>query len=92
MPPGSPYIITPLINMNKEATVHLAASLPGCMQALAYSHTCYDGQFPPNPHNHASLLRAKGFEAAGIPDPLIMRAKQKGLLPADSSDYGFTGA
>lgn len=85
---GSLEVSTPLIHLDKRATVHLADSLPGCMQALAFSHTCYDGQYPPNPNNHASILRARGFKAAGLPDPLIVRAKQEGLLPQDHPNYG----
>lgn len=67
-------IITPLMKLTKKESVELALSLPGCYEALAYSHTAYDGQFPPLGHDHATLLRAKGFEQAGVPDPLILRA------------------
>jgi 7-cyano-7-deazaguanine synthase len=86
---GEMYISTPLMKLSKQASVELAASLPGCMEALAYSHTCYDGQYPPNPLNHASILRARGFEQAGIADPLITRAKVEGLLPIDYPDSGL---
>lgn len=85
----SMQIQTPLINTDKKGTVLLAQRFPGCMEALAYSHTCYDGEYPPNPNNHASILRAKGFKEAGIGDPLIMRAKQEGLLPEDYPDHGL---
>lgn len=73
-------ILTPLIHMSKSATVKLAKRLPGCWEALAYSHTSYDGQYPPLGHDHATLLRAKGFEEAGEPDPLILRAVAEGLM------------
>lgn len=79
----------PLIQADKRTTVRMAAGLPGCMEALAYSHTCYDGEYPPNPTNHASLLRAQGFRDAGLPDPLIVRAKSEGLLPEGYPDSGF---
>lgn len=84
-------IITPLMNMTKAESVHLALMLNGCYKALAYSHTSYDGQYPPVGHDHATLLRAKGFEEAGVPDPLVVRAWQEGLmdLPGNSS-YDFT--
>lgn len=82
-------IITPLMHLTKSKTVRLAASLPGCWEALAYTHTCYDGEYPPNPRNHASLLRAKGFRDAGLPDPLIIRAKSEGLLPNNYPDDGL---
>lgn len=87
--PDAFNIQTPLMDLTKAQSVELAAELEGCMEALAYSHTCYDGQYPPNPYNHASLLRAKGFADAGLPDPLIMRAKAENLLPAEYPDSGL---
>lgn len=74
-------ILTPLMRMTKAESVHLAMSLHDCMAALAYSHTAYDGQYPPVGHDHATLLRAKGFEEAGVADPLVMRAVNAGLMP-----------
>lgn len=74
-------IHTPLMNLSKAESVKLAAELPGCMDALAYSHTAYDGKYPPTGKDHASLLRAKGFEEAGLPDPLVLRAHREGLMP-----------
>ncbi len=82
-------IVAPLLFLSKRDTVLEAQRLSGCMDALAYSHTCYDGAYPPNPHNHASLLRARGFKDAGVADPLIMRAKAEGLLPASYPDHGL---
>ena len=73
-------ILTPLMYLTKAASVHLAMTLPGCMKALAYSHTAYDGAYPPLGHDHATLLRAKGFEEAGVPDPLIVRAWREGVM------------
>lgn len=65
-------IITPLIYENKAETVNMALNLgEECMEALGLSHTCYNGQHPPCGKCHACLLRAKGFEEAGIVDPLI---------------------
>lgn len=54
-----------------------------------FVHNCYDGMYPPNPFNHASLLRAKGFAEAGKADPLIVRAKAEGLLPIDYPTSGL---
>jgi 7-cyano-7-deazaguanine synthase len=68
-------IWAPVLFLSKKKTVELAAALPECMEALAYSHTCYNGVFPPCGHCHACLLRAKGFAEAGIVDPLVARAK-----------------
>ena len=72
-PRGEITIHTPLMNMTKRETVDLAARLPGCLDAMAYSHTCFQGQVPPCGQCHACLLRAKGFEAAGVTDPLLAR-------------------
>lgn len=73
-------IETPLINLKKSEIVKLAASLPGCLEALAFSHTSYNGEYPPTDKNHANVLRAQGFLEAGIPDPLIVRAYKEGLI------------
>lgn len=81
-------IRTPLMHMTKADTVRLAMLLPHCWEALAYSHTAYDGNYPPTGHDHASLLRARGFEEAGVPDPLVMRAVLEGLMTAPpTSNY-----
>lgn len=75
-------IITPLMHMSKAATVQLAQRLgDDCWNALAHTHTAYDGQYPPVGHDHATLLRAKGFQEAGLPDPLVLRAVREGLMP-----------
>jgi len=73
-------IHTPLMYLTKAETVELAESLPGCMNALAYSHTCYEGQIPPCMECLACKLRAKGFKEAEIEDPLIKRMKKRGDL------------
>ena len=78
---GSLTIHTPLMDLTKADSVEMAAFLPGCMAALAYSHTAYDGKYPPTGNDHASLLRAKGFEQADTPDPLVVRAYREGLMP-----------
>lgn len=66
-------IITPLMDLTKAESVVLAQQLPGCMEALAYSHTCYNGATPPCGTCHACLLRSRGFEDAGVADPLVER-------------------
>ena len=52
------------MNITKADTVKMALQLPGCMISLAYSHTCYEGVFPPCGKCPACKLRAKGFEEA----------------------------
>jgi 7-cyano-7-deazaguanine synthase len=66
-------IKAPLMHLNKKKTVELAISLPGCLEALSYSTTCYNGVFPPCGSCHACLLRGRGFQQAGIGDPLLER-------------------
>ena len=66
-------IWAPLVNLTKAKTVLMAKDLPGCWDALAYSHTCYNGVVPPCGKCHACLLRSKGFSEAGFLDPLIER-------------------
>lgn len=68
-------ILTPLMHLSKKESVELALSLKGCMRALAYSHTCYAGEYPPCGKCHACHLRIRGFEEAGVEDPLIARAR-----------------
>ncbi len=63
-------IHTPLMNMTKKETVELAQRL-GALEAMALTHTCYQGERPPCGTCAACLLRAKGFAEAGIADPLI---------------------
>ena len=63
-------IHTPLMNLSKRETVLLAKSL-GAIEAMALTHTCYEGQRPPCGRCQACILRAKGFAEAGIDDPLL---------------------
>lgn len=65
-------IHTPLMNLSKAQTIHLAQKY-GAMDALALSHTCYNGVQPPCSHCRACVLRARGFAEAGIVDPLLLR-------------------
>lgn len=87
--PDSLRILTPLMHMTKRVTVRMALELGKCYEALAFSHTAYDGVFPPTGKDHASLLRAKGFEEANVPDPLVLRAyltSAGGRMPLPQTD------
>ncbi len=74
------YIHTPLMNLTKAESIKMAMRIEGAYAALAYTHTAYDGAYPPLGADHANVLRAKGFEEAGVPDPLILRAVQDKLI------------
>lgn len=83
------HIEAPLISTPKHESVKLALTLSGCYQALAWSHTAYDGSYPPTGKDHATVLRAHSFEQANVPDPLLVRAWLEGVLPGlpDSPNY-----
>lgn len=81
-------IETPLMYLTKAETCRLALDLPRCYEALADSHTSYDGNYPPTGKDHATLLREKGFFEAGIPDPLVLSAVNDDLMPMpETSNY-----
>ena len=63
-------IHTPLMHLSKKQTVELARGLGG-LDAMALTHTCYNGERPPCGQCPACELRAKGFAEAGIVDPLL---------------------
>jgi len=62
-------IRTPLMWLTKAETVTLMADL-GRLDWYKESHTCYEGSRPACGKCPACLLRLKGFEEAGISDPL----------------------
>lgn len=63
-------IHTPLMHRSKRETVELAVRLDA-LDAMALTHTCYNGRRPPCGECQACRLRAKGFAEAGVRDPLL---------------------
>ena len=63
-------IHAPLMHLSKKQTVELAQDIGG-LDAMALTHTCYNGERPPCGECPACVLRAKGFAEAGIEDPLL---------------------
>lgn len=62
-------IKTPLMHLTKAQSVELAAEI-GALDLLAESHTCYEGHRPACGKCPACVIRLRGFEQAGIRDPL----------------------
>lgn len=87
---GKIQIHTPLMQLTKADTVRFARLFPKCWEALAYTHTSYDGKFPPTDNNHSNLLRAQGFLDAGFPDPLVLRAIKEGLMQMPETENYLT--
>ena len=66
-------IHTPLLHMTKADIVRKAADLN---VDLALTHSCYDPDETGRPCGRCDscLLREKGFQEAGLPDPLLSRS------------------
>lgn len=62
-------IHTPLMHLNKAETVQMMVKL-GKIELLSISHTCYEGSSPACAKCPACKLRLKGFEEAGLKDPI----------------------
>lgn len=73
-------VLAPLIASSKAESIQQMVEI-GAYPALAYTHTSYDGQYPPTDMNHSNVLRAQGFLEAGLPDPLVVRAWYEKLMP-----------
>ena len=65
-------IHAPLMWLSKKEIVEMAQSA-GALEAMAYTHTCYNGEQPPCGDCPSCEIRAKGFAEADIVDPLVTR-------------------
>jgi 7-cyano-7-deazaguanine synthase len=61
---------TPIIELSKAEIVELAVRLKA---PIEYTWSCYRGGDVPCGSCDSCLLRARGFDQAGIPDPLLVR-------------------
>ena len=61
---------TPIIGLSKAEIAELGVRLEA---PLEHTWSCYDGSELPCEGCDSCLLRARGFEEAGIPDPLMAR-------------------
>ena len=61
---------TPIIGLSKAEIAELGVRLEA---PLEHTWSCYDGSELPCEGCDSCLLRARGFEEAGIPDPLMVR-------------------
>lgn len=66
-------IHTPLMFLSKRQTVELAQQL-AIVPLLGETHTCYRGRRPACGTCPACILRRRGFEEAGVADPLEYEA------------------
>ena len=78
--PAALTIETPLIYASKAESIHALNEIHA-LPLLGFSHTAYDGSYPPVGSDHATILRAEGFVQSGMPDPLVLRAVATGLMP-----------
>lgn len=85
-------ILTPLIHTSKRESIFMSVGMEGAFAALAFSHTAYSGEYPPVTQDHATVLRAHGFQEAGLPDPLFVRAALEGKIESypKTSNYSST--
>ena len=63
-------IETPIIQMSKAEIVKMGIDLKA---PLEHTWSCYEGGEVPCGACDSCVLRAKGFEEAGVPDPLLVR-------------------
>ena len=61
-------LLTPLMKLSKKEIIRLALRLNA---PLAHTWSCYAGGLRPCGRCDSCKLRAKGFEAAGLPDPAL---------------------
>lgn len=80
-------IAAPLMHIDKPRTIEMMLRFGmRDFAALAFTHTAYDGSWPPAGKDHASVLRAHGFASLGVPDPLVVRAVMESAMDWPETD------
>lgn len=69
--PDFPIVFDTPTHATREACLRYAQTLPGCMEAMALTLTCFEGAEKPCGHCLPCLKRAEGFKAIGIRDPIL---------------------
>lgn len=68
--PSHPILLRTITHRSREECLKIAKEMPGCIEALGISLTCFEGTTPPCGHCLPCLKRAEGFAAIGMQDPL----------------------
>lgn len=74
------HIDTPT-HQSREDTLVLASTIPGCMEAMQYTLTCFEGTTPPCGQCLPCLKRAQGFAALRMSDPVLRNRYTDGMGP-----------
>jgi len=59
------------VHLSRADSINMAKGIPGCIEALANSVTCFEGTTPPCGECLPCRKRAEGFELASLRDPLL---------------------
>lgn len=69
--PDYPLRLDSPTHRTRKETLVMASQLPGCMEAMQYTLTCFEGITPPCGHCLPCLKRAEGFRLVGFDDPIL---------------------
>ena len=68
--PAHRVTVSSPVHDSRAECVALAAGIPGCLEALGMSITCFEGKTPPCGKCLPCIRRAEGFREAGLRDPI----------------------
>lgn len=84
--PDYPLRLDSPTHRSREKTLVMASQLPGCMEAMQYTLTCFEGTTPPCGHCLPCIKRAEGFKAVGFDDPVLRNRYTAGMGAGPSHD------